>query len=212
MFKKIIIFLIVYCFYLNVIFAVPLGQGKNDRFGFGHKDIQGNISTVTGGSALGTLTIRDTGTSILSFQDANDDVAIGVFQMQHDKKLSTNLDSIHVHYYLPNAPSAGNTVFFKTEYIWIARSGTVPALASWSVQYSTITFTGSEAQYSTGYKSVALNLTYPANEDYSSILIFKIIRDSAGVGSDTYASDLGVMYIDCHYISDKIGSYNETSD
>jgi hypothetical protein len=133
--------------------------------------------------------------------------------MQHDKALLTNLDSVHVHYYLPNAPSAGNTVYFDTSWTWLNREGAAtPVISSWNVVRSTITFTGTEAQYSTGYKPIAINLTYPVNEEYSSMLLVKVVRDSTGVGSDTYSSDLGILYIDCHYQANKLGSNNEASD
>ena len=39
-----------------------------------YDDMQGITSSVTGGSALGTLALRDTGITIPSFQDGADDV------------------------------------------------------------------------------------------------------------------------------------------
>ena len=39
-----------------------------------YDDMQGIASSVAGGSALGSLAIRDTGITIPSFQDGNDDV------------------------------------------------------------------------------------------------------------------------------------------
>jgi len=40
----------------------------------------------------------------------------------------------------------------------------------------------------------------------------KVVRDSTGVGADTYNDDLGIDYIDVHYITNRNGSLNEASD
>jgi len=178
-----------------------------------HDDMQGIMTTVSGGSALGTLAIRDTGCTMLSFQNANDDIAVQVYQFSHRKKLLTNLDSVHLHYYLPSAPSAGQTCIFNWWWIWYNNGDVIPAIANWNTGTAkTLTFAGTEAQYSTGLVNIITNLSYPANEGYSSILRVKVLRDSTGVGSDTYNDDLGIDYFDVHYITDRNGSLNEAND
>jgi len=178
-----------------------------------HDDMQGIMTTVAGGSALGTLAIRDTGCTMLSFQNANDDVAVQVYQFSHRKKLDTNCDSLHLHYYLPSAPNANDTVIFKWWYTWYNNGDVIPAIANWTTGADKVlTFAGTEAQYSTGLVSIITNLVHPNNEGYSSILRVKVLRDSTGVGSDTYADDLGIDYFDVHYIVDRNGSLNEASD
>jgi hypothetical protein len=213
MLKKIVILLVMYIFYIQC-FCFPLTQGhnKSERFTASHDDMQCSVETTSTASALGTITVRDSGFQTKSFQNANDDVAFLAFQFSHRKKLATNCDSVHIHTYLPSAPSAGNTVIFDYAYTWYNNMDTIPALSSWSVGRTTYTFTGSEAQYSTPYIPVVTNLTVPANEGYSSILLVKITRDSTGTGSDTYADDLGIMYFDAHFITDRKGSYNEATD
>lgn len=194
-------------------------MGNIARLQPNHDDIQCLVATVTSSSALGTLAIRDTGFSIPSFQNANDDIALCTFQMPHRKKLGSALDSIHIHYYLPSAPAAGQTLLFDYAYCWFKNFDTLGALAAatWVKGTQTVTFAGTEAQYSTGLVNVLPNATHatipaPANEDYSSILLIKITRNSTGGGSDTYPDDLGILYIDAHYITDRTGSASELND
>ena len=178
-----------------------------------HDDMQGIMTTVAGGSALGTLAIRDTGCTMLSFQNDNDDIAVQVYQFSHRKKLGTNADSLHLHYYLPSAPSANQTVIFNWWYTWYNNGGVIPAIANWITGSPKIlTFTGTELQYSTGLVSIITNLVAPTNEAYSSILRVKVLRNSTGGGSDTYDDDLGIDYFDVHYITDRNGSLNEAAD
>lgn len=177
-----------------------------------HDDLQGIVGHATGVSALGTITIRDTGFPILAFQNANDDIIYYTFQMPHKKRLGEALDSVHLHYYLPTAPTAGDTIMMDYEWTWFNNGDTIPATADWTKSSTTITFTGTEAQYSTGIESIISNLTAPVDEEYSSILLVKLTRNSTGSPSDTYAADLGVLYVDAHFPTDRYGSYNEYAD
>lgn len=177
-----------------------------------HDDQQGIMTTVSGGSALGTINIRDTGCTMLAFQNANDDIAVQVYQFSHRKRLNTNADGVHLHYYLPSKPNAGQTIIFNYAWTWYNSGDVVPAIADWNTDQKIHTFTGNEAQYSTGVINIITNLQYPANEGYSSILRVKVTRDSTGVGSDTYNDDLGIDYFDVHYITDRQGSILEYTD
>lgn len=177
-----------------------------------HDDIQGIVRTATGASSLGTITVRDTGFPMLAFQNANDDVLYMIFQFPHRKKTGTAVDSVHIHYYLPNAPSAGNTVIFDYEWVWINDGDAIPATASWTKSTKTHEFAGTEAQYSTGMVKIITNLTAPGSEKYSSILLVKITINSTGDGADTFDSDLGMLYCDAHFVANGNGSINETTD
>ena len=73
-------------------------NGKTYRHTEQHDDLRGIVGTATGASALGTITIRDTGFPILCFQNVNDDVVYFQYQMPHSKKLGTAIDSVHIHY------------------------------------------------------------------------------------------------------------------
>jgi hypothetical protein len=205
--------LIYFLFLTTQLFCVPQGQGKNDRFTIGYDDLYGDFTNATGVTALGTITIRDTGFPILAFQNANDDFCYIKFQMSHEKVLGQNIKSCHAHVYLPSAPVAGNTIYWDYSYCYINNNSVIPALSSWTTGRSTYTFTGSEAQYSTIIIPVVSEIVPPANETYSSSLLIKITRDSTGVGSDTYNDDLGILNPpDIHIPQDKLGSFGEAFD
>lgn len=202
-----LIFIFFAC--ISFVFAVDQGQDKNDIFTSSYDDLQGIVGTAIGASALGTITIRDANFPILAFQNINDDVISLQFQMPHSKKLNTNIDSLHVHAYLPIAPTVGDTVIFDYQFVFINNSDITPAVSGWTVGRSTHTFSGSEPQYSNQKINIVTDIPYPTNEGTSSILLFRAIRDSLGVGSDTYDSDIGILYTDVHIQKNRLGSYNE---
>jgi len=212
MFKKIGI-LIYFLLLTTLLFCVTQGQGKNDRFTIGYDDLYGEFTNATNVTALGTITIRDTGFPILAFQNANDDFCYIKYQMSHEKVLGQNIKSCHAHVYLPSAPAAGDTIYFDYAYCYVNNNDVIPAVANWTVGRSTHTFTGTEAQYSTRIIPIVAEIAPPANETYSSSFLIKITRDSTGVGSDTYNDDLGILNPpDIHIPQDKLGSFYEASD
>jgi len=176
-----------------------------------YDDMQGIASSVAGGSALGSLAIRDTGITIPSFQDGADDVLNLIIQFSHSKKLLTDCGSFHLHCYLPNAPVAGQNVIFDHAYTWQNYNGIIPPIASWTTGRTTFTFTN-EVQYQLLIIPIIPTIAYPANESVSSMLLIKCTRDATGGGSDTYASDLGLLYSDVHYPIDKWGTNQSSGD
>ena len=176
-----------------------------------YDDMQGITSSVTGGSALGTLALRDTGITIPSFQDGANDVLNVIIQFSHRKKLLANCGSFHLHCYLPNAPANGQTVIFLYAYAWQNHDSVIPAIGSWTTGQKTYTFTN-EVQHQLLIIPIIDTIAYPANEDASSILMIKCIRNATGVGSDTYPGDLGLIYSDVHYPIDKWGTNSSVGD
>jgi hypothetical protein len=177
-----------------------------------HDDMQGIMSTVTGGSSLNTLAIRDTGCTMLSFANNQNDIAVQVYQFSHKKKLGSPLDSLHLHYFLPVKPEAGQTVKFLYNYTWYNAHDVIPAIADWETDTVTYTFTGEESQFSTGVISIIENIPAPENESYSSFLRVKVTRIKTGEGADTYTGELGIDYFDVHYLVTQQGSIFEFSD
>ena len=177
-----------------------------------HDDMQGIMSTVSGGSALDTIAIRDTGSTMLAFGANNNDVAVQIYQFTHRKKLNTPLDGLHLHYFLPTKPNAGDTVIFDYSWIWYNNGDIIPAIADWNTDQKILTFTGNEAQFSTGIVGIIGSMPAPENEQYSSMLRAKVTRLSSGAGSDTYAGSLGIDYFDVHFIAGQQGSIYEYTD
>jgi len=185
--------------------------GDLDRFNFAYDDMQGNLSSVSGGSALGSLAVRDTGLTIPSFQNNNNDVLFLVNQFSHSKRLNSNAGSFHIHCYLPTAPTAGNTVILDWAYTWQNVFDIIPAFAEWVSGTKTHTFS-TEPQFGQFILSVIPELICPVNETASSMLLIKVTRRASGTGRDTYLSDLGIVYADTHYQKNRLGTLQEFQD
>lgn len=179
----------------------------------GYDDIMGDVSTSpTGASQWLTAQIGTTRFFINWLQSGQDDFTQIKLQMPHRKKLATALKSLHVHYILSSVPVLNNTVKLDWAWTWVKVGDTIPAIGSWTSNTHTITFTGAETTNTHYIESITTNLAYPTGETYSSILLFKILRNSTGAGADTYGGNFGLLYLDGHYVADRIGSLNETSE
>jgi hypothetical protein len=118
----------------------------------------------------------------------------------------TPIASIHAHVIGDDAHTG--TVVYSYAYTWVKLGDAVPALSSWVSD--TITFTFDKAdQYKHIIHPIVTNIKPIADESYSSILFVKITRVG---GSDTYTGDIGLLYLDAHYVSEKLGSYTEYTD
>lgn len=178
-----------------------------------YNDMQGQVATApTGASAWLTAQIGATGFFINWLQAGQDDFFQNIFQMSHTKALGTNIKSFHIHYLLSTAPAAGNTVILDYAYTWVNKDAAVPVIGSWTSGTKTITFAGTETALTHYITGIVSDITPPANETYSSLLLFKVTRNSLGVGADTYAGNFGLLYSDCHFETNRLGSVNEFTD
>jgi len=178
-----------------------------------YDDQQGDVQTaLTGAAQWDLLQIRDTGFIIGWFRAGQDDFVQQKIQFSHRKALGTPIASLHLHYILEAVPAAEETVNFDYAYTWVTDGGTIPAIASWTASTKTLTFTGDEAANTSYRVNIVENIAAPANEGYSSIFLIKIIRNSAGVGADTYDERVGVLYLDAHFQTNRLGSVNEATD
>lgn len=177
-----------------------------------YDNLLGDISLAKNGSNLGDVAVRDSGFQIPGFNSNSNNFALFIFQFSHSKKLNTNAGSLHLHYFLPTAPNNGDTAIFNISWLWTTVNSIIPPIADWNNVTKTHTFTGNEAQFSTGIIELIASLQYPTNEDYSSILRVRIERKAVGIGCDTFLGNIGIEYIDLHYQKNKIGSKLEYSD
>jgi hypothetical protein len=170
-----------------------------------HDDIQGILQTALAG--VTTYTPRQyRSTGIVMPHIARDDVFSMVFQMPHRKSLGTPIDSVHLHF-IPIAAAAGD-IQISYAWGWYNHNDEIPASLP---NTNTITITLASAdQYKQKINTIITNLSAPTNEVYSSILYVKLIRLSAG---DTWGTgEIALAYMDAHFLSDRFGSYNETTD
>jgi hypothetical protein len=170
-----------------------------------HDDIQGQLQTALSGVTQYTFKQYRT-TGIVMPHIARDDVFSMVFQMPHRKFLGSAIDSVHIHF-IPMIGANGN-VIISYAWGWYNHDDVVP---------DTLPNTGSKTiplviadQYKQKIVTLITNLAAPASEAYSSILYVKCTRLTAG---DTWnSSDLALAYMDAHFLADRFGSYNETTD
>lgn len=178
-----------------------------------YDDMQGNVATApTGAAQWATAQIGSTGFFINWLQAGQNDFFQIALQMTHRKKLGVNIQDFHVHYILSSIPVAGQTVKLNYAYTFIKMGAAVPVIGSWTASTKTITFLGTEAASTHYYSDVISNLTTPADETYSGILLIKVTRESQGVSADTYAGNFGLLYADSHILVDRAGSVSSGTD
>lgn len=179
----------------------------------GYDDMLGEVSSApTGAAQWETAQIGTTGFFINWLQAGQNDFFQQKLQMTHRKSLGSALKSIHLHYILTSNPALNQTIKLNYAYTWVKVGSAIPVIGSWTANTHTITFTGSEVANTHYLEVIVPNVTAPTNETYSSILLIKITRESQGGGSDTYAGNLGLLYMDAHILCDRNGSYNEAGD
>lgn len=186
-----------------------------------HDDMQGAAQASAGISALTSEAYRDTAFVMPFFRHDQNDTLSMTFQFSHRRKLGSPLDSIHIHYIPMVNPAAIENVYFSYSYAWKTTDTEFPALVSWTSGNATLPIQTTDA-FKTLLFSIVTNIAAPANEGYSSILLFRITR----LGTDpldtydtdkatppgTAAANLGLLYFDCHYVTDRRGSALESSD
>lgn len=119
-------------------------------------------------------------------------------QLPHSYREGSELRP-HLHYVLPVAPTAGQTLRFGLEYTYSNVNGVFPAT---TIIYATETFTGAETantQYIAGFDPDIVDATIKVSAMFSC----RLFRDAT---VDTYAFDAAVLEFDFHYQSDALGS------
>ena len=185
-----------------------------------HDDMLGNVQASAGISALTSEAYRDTAFVMPFFRHDQDDTLSLTFQFSHRRQLGSPLDSIHIHYVPMVNPVAIQNVYFSYSYSWQTVDAVFPALVSWVSGNLTLPI-GTTDAFKHKYAPLISAIAAPANEIYSSVLLFRITRLGTSP-SDTYntdkatppgtsAANLGLLYFDCHYITDRRGSVTETT-
>jgi len=171
-----------------------------------HDDIQGILQTALTGSTSYTFrAYRSTG--IVMPHIAKNDVFSMTFQMPHRKRLGSNIDSVHLHY-IPMSAANGDIKLTYT-WGWYNNGDVLPNTLpnSGSVEWTL----SSADQYKSLVKAIITDLAPPANEGYSSLLYVNVARATPS-GTDWGNGELALSYMDAHFATDRIGSYNEYND
>jgi len=128
------------------------------------------------------------------------EIAYGIIQMRHEKKLST---AIHLHLHYVQTSTIPPT--FKVDYRWYNNGAEVPGsfttLSTADGNKAVFSFPGSISMLQIG---VFPEIAAPESENVSSNFEFKLYRDD-----DVDPADVLAKYIDIHYQIDALGSDDE---
>ncbi len=169
-----------------------------------HKDSFGFLGTATVGVTTWTpAQFRSTG--VVLNEIAKGDVFSYNIQLNHDKKLQTALDGFHIHF----IPMTNNTGNVNITYSWgIYHMGdTIPDTLPNS---ATINIPIAAQQYKHLLGSVIQAMTIPGTETYSSFVLVKCVRNNDA--NDTFTGNIALLGADVHYVTDRQGSLNESTD
>lgn len=185
-----------------------------------YDDQQGAFYSAAIGRALTVEAYRNTNSFLPYYRHDRDDYLTVVLQFTHRKRLGSALASVHLHY-IPEVPLllAAQNVYFYYEYSWQTTGGVFPALATWTTGNATLTINPADV-YKHLLFNIVTNVAAPANEGYSSIMVFTLARlGTSGLdtfttakSSGTAAANLAIIGLDQHLIVDRSGSLREGSE
>jgi len=179
----------------------------------GFTDILGEISTApTGAAQWLTAQIGATGFFINWLQSGQNDYFQFKTQIDHRFGRPAALADIHLHYLLSTSPGAGQTINLEIQYTWVPINADVPLIAAWTAVPHVFNFVGGEPALRHSVVVFATNIAAPPNQTYSSLLFFKCLRRSQGVGADSYGGNLGLLYFDAHCLATRNGSFAPATD
>lgn len=167
-------------------------------------DALGDVSSALSWNPIWTTeAYRDTGYIMNFLRHDQDDYFQIKLQFNHQRKLQSLLDDIHLHL-IPMANGTGN-VYLQIQYFWSNPGEVIPATTGWTTTYKTIPIAPTDL-YMHALVGLLTNVTPPNNEKASSILLVKITRLWTNI-LDTYtankdhwspAANIAVMYLDAH--------------
>ena len=184
------------------------GQGKNDRFDQAYKDSFGFLRTaLTGVTQWTDRQVRNTG--VVMPHIAKQDVFSYNVQFNHDKKLQSAIADFHLHIIPIGTVTAGELIALDFTWGFYSFGAVVDDVLPNSTGSPAVFTLSTGDQYKHKLFSITTNLAV-GTESYSGFLLIKFQRRNDA--QDTYAGEFALMGADAHYQSDRIGSYNVTSD
>lgn len=180
------------------------------RYTESHDDIQGILGTAFAGATTFTPAEYRTSNIVLN-EVGTGDVFSMIFQMPHRKKLGTACDSVHLHY-IPLVANDGDIAFTYT-WGWYNTGDVIPATLPNTGTVADITLASAD-QYKLKINSLITNLAAPTSETYSSILMvtFTAVAPADGTNWWTTGNKIAIVYMDAHFVVDRLGSVNEATD
>lgn len=184
-----------------------------------HKDSFGTLQSVLLGASTWTLRLYRN-TQIALPHIAKNDVFTYVAQLNHDKTLGSPLDGFHIHFIPVDAVAGGEIIAVDYAWGWYTNNDIVPDVLPNRGTANIALVAGD--QYKTKIKNLISTteiipplvapsvMTPPVGEGYSSMFWISCTRRNDG--TDTYASEIALVFGDVHYPTTHLGSYNEYTD
>lgn len=177
-----------------------------------HLDIHGSIGTALGGVTQWTPTQYRT-TGIVLNEIASGDIFSFNCQMNHDKKLTSPLDGLHIHC-IPKASQNG-FIAFNYEWGFYNIGDTIPATLPNTGTTADIAIATTD-QYVHRLFRLISNMATSAIETYSGQLLVKFTAVAPAAGTNWWSAGgtnrIALLDVDTHYITDRYGSVNEGTD
>jgi len=130
-----------------------------------HDDLLGDFATgITGAHKWLEANIGDTEFPIAWLRDNSDDYYCVKAQSLHTRKHNVNLDSIHVHYILQTASTAGQTIVYDLYYTWLTVGVPCPSIANWNKALGVVQTLGTHAANYYSIFSIVNNIAPPSPE------------------------------------------------
>jgi hypothetical protein len=127
-------------------------------------------------------------------------------QMPHGKKLASAIH-LHVHWVPTSTGSAGDKVRWGLEYTKANPNGVFGAVGAYIYADTPVTPPSTTPTIHTHYITEFADIDM-TGDALSTILLCRLFRNSSHA-DDTFAGDVGLLYIDCHVEFDHLGSNEE---
>jgi hypothetical protein len=182
---------------------------------FRYNDIQGNLTTAVSGVTTWTNRFLKTLNAFPVFPHiATTDIFHMTFQMSHAKRLGSPVASVHLHL-IPTgvnggttAPTYGDTTL-AIRWGWYNNLAEVAGTELPNAASNVVVTVADGDLWKLRIVPLVENLAPPANEGYSSILMVRAERLSAG---NVFTGELAIAYMDAHIQVDRQGSILEYTD
>lgn len=173
-----------------------------------HDDMLGILGTgIAGANQWNVKNIGDTLFPIGFLRNNSNDFSVVRIQSPHWRKHNVALDTIHVHYILDLAGTAGDTIGFTTYWTWVSPRTAVASLVNWNVVNSTLTLDQNTPANYYDIFPVVVAPSAPSVEGYGLFILARTVRTTG-----TYGGGFGVLDFDAHAQKDRLGSNNEFTD
>lgn len=176
-----------------------------------HDDILGFFDTgISGANQWLISNFRDTLFPLKYLRNNSDDFVCVNAQSPHWRQQNAPIDSIHFHYVLDSAYTAGQTMVFDVFWTWVIPNTVLPALSSWNQSLNVsivLDAVNPIAQYTNGIFSLITNGAAPNPDGYGIGALIRVVRKNG-----TYSGNLAILNCDIHASRDRSGSLNEYND